>query len=269
MKVPWLIFLAWCFSASAEDVSRLSSDRAAVERIYYNHRLGVKSAFNLALPPKALEQLVRQDLLKESVLRRVYHFEITPAILDAEVRRIDATTRAPEVLAELKAALDNDPDRFAQTVARPLLVEKELHSRFDNDPEIHAPQRREAERARGELLGARGQSVEKLVSLLRRDHSNALSLTTWQLSPKPPALSPGAETDRKSYFEDLPADLQKVLLVQLRQPGDVSAVIETARDFRLYSMVARTDMALTLAWLTLPKRGYDQWVESLSHEPSL
>lgn len=42
----------------------------------------------------------------------------------------------------------------------------------------------------------------------------------------------GKET--KFYFADLPGELQKVLRVQLRQPGDVSAVIETPGGFLLY-----------------------------------
>src|SRR5216684_4210992 len=50
----------------------------------------------------------------------------SPARPDAEAERINATTRAPEVLAELKAALGNDPARFARTVARPIVVERTL-----------------------------------------------------------------------------------------------------------------------------------------------
>jgi hypothetical protein len=70
----------------------------------------------------------------------------------------------------------------------------------------------------------------------------------------------GAERDRKQYFEDLPGELQQVLRLQLRQPGDVSAVIEAPGRFLLYVVEQKTDTALTVACLSLPKRGYEQWL---------
>jgi hypothetical protein len=70
----------------------------------------------------------------------------------------------------------------------------------------------------------------------------------------------GMDKDRKFYFEDLPAELQRVLRAQLRQPGDVSAVIETPGGFLLYLAEARSDAALTVACLSLPKRSYEQWL---------
>ena len=97
--------------------------------------------------------------LKEEVLKRVYGVQITPAQVAAEAQRINATTRAPDVLAELKTALGNDPERFARTVVKPILVERELRQRFDNDDHLHALevrarlQHREArERRRHEVL---------------------------------------------------------------------------------------------------------------------
>ena len=48
-------------------------------------------------------------------------------------------------LVEIKAALGNDTNRFARTMARPLLVERLLRDKFDNDDSLHATQRRECE----------------------------------------------------------------------------------------------------------------------------
>ena len=41
-------------------------------------------------------------------------------MLDAEVQRINTTTHAPDMLAEIKAALDNDPVKFANVFAKPI-----------------------------------------------------------------------------------------------------------------------------------------------------
>ncbi|HEX4644913.1 MAG TPA: hypothetical protein VH598_04830, partial [Verrucomicrobiae bacterium] len=76
MKKFWMITLvAGAFgrgvAGDAGGVNDLMADRAAVERVYYNHRLGDKPAFEQALPREALEKLVRGDQRKESALRKV------------------------------------------------------------------------------------------------------------------------------------------------------------------------------------------------------
>ncbi len=57
-----------------------------------------------------------------------------------------------------------------------------------------------------------------------------------------------------------------MLRVQLRQPGDVSAVIETPGGFLLYVAMAKTDTALSVACLSVPKRGYEQWLSEQAGE---
>src|SRR6185503_16369611 len=141
-----LLLLSLCSIALADDFASLRADRTAIERVYYNHRLGEKPPFEQVLPPVTLENLVRRDLRKEAVLQRAYRVEVTPAMLESEVQRINTTTRAPEMLAELKAALGNDPARFARAMAKPILVERLLREKFDNDDALHASQRREMER---------------------------------------------------------------------------------------------------------------------------
>jgi hypothetical protein len=273
-------------AALAADLASLRADRAAIERVYYNHRLGEKLPFEQMLAPATLENLVRQDLRKEAALKQAYGVEVTSAMLDAEVQRINTTTRAPEMLVEIKAALGNDPERFARAMAKPILVERLLREKFDNDDALHAPQRRQVEQTRNELLAAKqnGAGCEKLLALLKRSHSNAVTETTWHLGARPaetnaPAadeieikkrFGPNAQvlsspqTDGKAaklYFEDLPGELQNVLRVQLRRAGDVSAVIEMPGGFQLYVTTEKTVAVLSVGGLSLPKRGYEQWLE--------
>ena len=311
----WLfLLLAICVAARADDSSALVRDRTAIERVYYNHRLGQKPPFGQATPPALIERLVREDLRKEAVLQQAYSVTITPALLEAEVQRINTTTRAPDMLAEIKAALGNDPAGFAQAFAKPFLVERLLRDKFDNDEALHAPVRQEAEKVRQKLLAqdpnpggrasprahlspenrARGDArppdrAVALVALLNASHSNEVSEVTWQLGARPaeanaPAADPDEleikqrfgpnaqlissphrpERDRKQYFEDLPAELQRVLQVQLRQPGDVSAVIETPGGFLLYLAREKTDTTLGVTCLSLPKRSYEEWLSKQS-----
>ena len=271
---------------AAADVPAPCADRTAIERVYHEHRTGTRKPFEETMPPAQIERLVKNDLRKEAVLKAVYQVEITPALVAAEVRRIEATTRAPEILAEIKAALGNDPVRFAQSMARPIVVDRMLRARFDNDDVLHAPQRREAEAARDKLKA--GQTVPDL-----RDD-------VWQLTPRPAEDAPApqavpaatkastaggiytneatanlaqsltpvapADKDRKHYLEDLPADLQRVIKAQLNQPGDVSAVIEMPDGFLVFRCIARDAATLKTSCLTIHKRGYNEW---LAQQPKI
>jgi hypothetical protein len=286
-----LALLASGFTVLADDFTALCAGRAAIEHVYYNHRLGEKPPFEQVLPPATLENLVRQDLRKEAALQKVYGIVVTPALLDAEVQRINTTTRAPAILVEIKAALGNDPGRFANAFAKPILVERLLRDKFENDDALHAPQRRQVERTRNELLAAKKNCADcdKLLALLKRSHSNAVTETTWQLGAHPAEtnapvadeieikqrfganaqiLSPPSAggQEPKFYFEDMPGELQNVLRVQLRQPGDLSAVIEMPGGFLLYVCKSKTCESLCVAVLLVPKRSYEQWLAELEEK---
>lgn len=275
-----------------DDFAGLCASRTAIERVYYQHRLGQKPPFEQISPPSLIERMVRDDLRKEAVLKKTYNVEIDPAMLDAEVQRIHTTTRAPEMLAEIKTALGHDPAKFANAFAKPFLVERLLRQKFENDDTLHAAQRRLCEQERAKLLAAKtnGITATNLLALLKAGHSNQVSETTWQLTIRPAETktpsageieirkrfgpeaqvlsSPRSEKDPKFYFEDLPAGLQRLLRVQLCQPGDVSAVVEAPAVFLLYLCEARTNGTLTVGCLTIPKRSYEQWLEEQGKELS-
>ena len=127
-----------------------------------------------------------------------------------------------------------------------------------------------------------------MLALLKASYSSQVTEVSWQLGARPvetnaPAAdeleikqrfgpnaqlisSPRGAEGRKQYFEDLPDELRRVLRVQLRQPGDVSAVIEAPGGFLLYVAEEKTETALTVACLSLPKRSYEQWLAEQTAE---
>jgi hypothetical protein len=283
----WLLVLIGMGSvALADDFAALVADRAAIERVYYDHRAADKPSFEQVLPRATLKRLVREDLRKEAALRKTYGVEVTPAMLQSEVQRINTTTRAPEMLAEIKAALGNDTNRFARAFAKPFIVGRLLRQRFDNDDGLHAAQRQQVEQTRNDLLAAKTNSADfaKLLALLKQRHFDAVIETTWQLGARPEE-KPGAPSEdemevrqrfgpsaqilspppangheRTFYLADLPGELQNVLRVQLRQAGDVSAVIEMPTGFLLHVAKERTAQMLSVAAIFVSKRSYEQWL---------
>ncbi len=58
MRMNLWLFLLLVYSAAArgDDLAVLLRDRAAIERVYYNHRLGQKPPFEQATPPALIEE---------------------------------------------------------------------------------------------------------------------------------------------------------------------------------------------------------------------
>lgn len=292
------LLLVQCSTVLADDFDRLCEGRAAIERVYYNHRLGEKAPFGQASPPTLIERIVREEQRKEAALRKIYGLEISSAQLDAEVRRINATTRAPEMLVEVKAALGGDPQKFARVFAKPFLVERLLRDRFENDDALHAPQRRIAETLRNRVLEVKESGFDPRFGVLKQcQDGDVHGQVTWEMTPRPATAAPASrasaaaptetkasggiyrieataqvaqvlsspeeprqDKERKLYFEDLPDRLKALLLTQLRQPGDISAVIETPGGFQIYLARERNNSQLVAAVFTLRKLGYEEWL---------
>jgi hypothetical protein len=283
----------------ADDFAALVSDRTAVERVYHNHRLGTKPPFEQAVPAAQVERLVQADLRKEALLAKVYHVEVTSPQVEADVKRIDLETRAPEMLAEIKVALGNDPARFARTVAKPIVVDLELRRRFENDDRLHGAQRKQVETTREKILAAqlKENPWEAVLNAIRKCTGGTVSEVTWQLGPRPEAaqspnppapiasplavkarsnkysldataqfaqsLSPverPSEPADESWFKNLSPELRTVLCAQLQKRGDVSAVIETSNGFLLFVAEERTEKSSSAAALSVPKISFDQWL---------
>lgn len=263
-----LLGVAWwpgCSESRADDFNELLADRTAIERVYYNHRTGTKPPFEEVLPVEQLRRLVDRDVTREAALKKYFHIEVATAQVDSEVARINQNTRAPEILVEIKVALGNDTNRFARSFARPIVVERELRERFENDDKLHASMRKEAETVRTELLAARSgaEGLSSQLKCLAKSSMGAVGEHTWEFVHITATQNEASPT-KATRFSELPPRLQQVLTTQLRNVGDVSAVVETPSGFLIYLAKERTDTMLTVVSLNLPKLDCDTWLAQQS-----
>jgi N-acetylneuraminic acid mutarotase len=114
--------------------------RTAVEEVYWAERIwpeansGPKPGLSEVVTPAGIAALVDESLAQSLALEQFWQAPITGAMLQAEVDRMAAASRQPAVLQALFATLDHDPVLVAECLARPLLAERLLHDRFENDP---------------------------------------------------------------------------------------------------------------------------------------
>ena len=238
------------------------------------------------MPRATLEKLVRTEIRTEQLLLRVYHTEISEAQVQAEITRIDQSTRAPEVLRELKQALGNDSRRFGRTVVRPMLVDTELRDRFANDDSLHFQMRRQLDGLRIKILSLKPKgNLLPEVESARTSGIGEVNEIKWALSDKQTAriapettngpissggrysLRPLQEPSpsfnggpKPADFSKLPARMQSILKSQLQKPGDVSAIIELPTEFLLCILKERSPTTLVVASAVLRKRNYDDWL---------
>ena len=297
---------------SSEITPAKIADRTAIEKVYYDNRLGSKPPIEEVLTPDKIVRILQSERKKGTILRQRYNVEVTESALEDEIRRINLTTRAPQTLKQLKAALDNDETRFAETVARPDVVDRWLRGRFANDPVIHLAQRALAEKARKRLLALPEHStISRLLETVRAISAGQSNMRlnepqpfflgprpqqdgTFQnrlelaIPPSEPAKTsaqsasyeiesslqflqilphPGISRhqnlpdNERNYLSDLDPRLRRILLLQLQQPGDVSALLELGQEFILFFATDRSANVLELGSLIVFKQKYKSWVE--------
>ncbi len=137
--------------ASARDLSfeeRVKAEEA-IERVYYSHQIGATKPFEEAVPRGLLERKVRTYLRESLALERIWQRPITSGMLLKETERIARSTRMPDRLLEIYAALGNDPFLIQECVARPALAGRLARSFYENGPGMREPATRKGEKGRG------------------------------------------------------------------------------------------------------------------------
>jgi N-acetylneuraminic acid mutarotase len=111
----------------------------AIEEVYWQHRIWPKDNPNPKPPLDAvmsraqIERKVEDYLHDSQLLADRQQRPITPSELQAEMDRIVAHTKQPDVLRELLAALNNDPFVIAECLARPVLANRLVHGVRNED----------------------------------------------------------------------------------------------------------------------------------------
>lgn len=266
--------------ASQAEIEQLYEWRAKLERIYHESRLPPKKPFDEVFPPSVIENLVMSDLHKERVLEKAYGVTVTQAMLEEEVRRIEIDTKDEGTLARIKTALGPEREGYAETVVRPIIVERLLRLMFYQDKATHAAEREKAISSRRAMeTGSRIEGTEEQKWLLSSRpaevsppasniqpstaNSSAPNYTNQATAQLAQVMGGGgqASKDTKQYFSDLDPELAAVLKKHLQNPGDVSPIIETTEGFSIYKALEITSDFWKVRLCYIPRRSYEKWLK--------
>jgi hypothetical protein len=116
----------------------------SLERVRASHRGGDAAAFDERYPRELWLEKAMEVLRTSRCLAERYGVSVDDGALSRELARMCGSSRAPERLEELFAALDHDAVRIKEGLVRPVLVERLLRRRVSWDQEIHGAARAEA-----------------------------------------------------------------------------------------------------------------------------
>src|SRR5215472_9728809 len=136
------------FGANGHDSGSLSfaervAYQRAIEDVYWRHRIWPKEnpdpkpSLDAMMSQAQIEKKVADYLRNSQALEDYWQRPLTTEQLQAEMDRMAANTRRPEMLRELFDALGNDPVVIAECLARPTLAERLLTSWRSQDQPSH------------------------------------------------------------------------------------------------------------------------------------
>ena len=229
-----------------------------LERIRHLRRGGDPARFSELMPPEALEARVRRYLLQSSMVDAYStRLSLTDAKLQAELERICRTTRAPQALKALLAALDNNAYLAREILVRPILAERMTRSLYASDASFHHDERLRAEALLSRLQASGGRDMPALAD------GEAVLFGTVVLQ------SPG-QTHRVGV------ELDEVTLArrhaELTRTPEAPRLRTTSEAYVIERLVRRNGRepgageaeplrSLEIESLSVPRRPYEAWLE--------
>lgn len=222
--------------------------RGKVSEIYYP---GSNKAYI------ALAQLSRA-YLSEKVLESLGH-KVDEQTLQAESKRIDENTKAPEVLKKIKDAYGMDKQGYTKTFIRVTYDERYLYNEvFLKSRDIHKEQYLKAQ----SIIRESQQSPEKFMEISKKYGQDAKALKISEkegikpVEDKKQAEGPGP--DRENVGMEQATRL--IEMVSKVKPGEVyPELVEWQEGFQILKFVKKEGDTYIVESVSIPKRDFDEW----------
>jgi N-acetylneuraminic acid mutarotase len=242
--------------------------QGAIERVYDSHQVGATRPFAEAVPRARLESKLRTYLKQTAALERFWRTSVTAEMLSQELRRMVASTRMPDRLRELEAALGDDPFLIQETLARPALVDRLARNFFASDATIHGKERREAEALREELTQGRLDP--------RSEHPRRTLVEVVRVDPVAgtegvDARALGGGRIDSSRLELQPDAFDQVLTMMPYGRGEVGQVQDEREAFAIRVLLTmkekiKKEDTLRVATFVVRKLPWDEWWASVESD---
>ena len=229
--------------------------KIAVEQSYGNASIGAETA---------LAALIGDAL--ECEVGRVNGVGATPEELHAFSKHVDETSRAPEILAKVKAAFGGDKAAYERLYLAPRILNQKLRSYYSRSSEIHITARTAIEKAYA--VTASGKSLPDAAK------ECGLEYAKFEYGGMNPAQPPellklvaGAEPENDPLL---------ALLSKLAVGETNKTIVEDDIQYRVLRFLAKNGPKYSVEAICAPKRSFEEWFKEKAgtikieiHDPGL
>jgi len=213
--------------------------RIGIARAYGNR--GVSDA-------EALLSLVN-DALEREIARRT-GIIVTAKELTGFTRHVDASSKAPKVLAAVKTVFDGDVTAYRRIYLAPKMINRELHLWFSRDSKIQEQQRQSIQQAYAFVLS--GKPFKEAAS--------ASGLTVVERKYEATSkIAPGA---LKAFYPNGVSSISegfKKVLNQITIGEILHTIIENDESYRVVRLQGKTGNSYQTTEIISPKRLFEAW----------
>ncbi len=248
-----LVVLPVSAAAGMLSIADRLNSRRAIEQVYWEHRIwpsenpGPKPPWSAVQSEGSIRDRVEEVLARTRALRERWSEPIDASRLQAEIGRIVRETRDPDRLRELFAAVGNDPERIAEVIARPLLVDRLIRKRFVEDEHIHASTR---ERARSGWQRA-------IAGVPFRDLGASVRQVSWVRRGQSPSDDADIEMGDEEWA--IATDRLKALFGGSTSLAGISPLEDTDGCVRFMRVLRLLPDSIELEVASWPKLEFDDW----------
>jgi len=206
----------------------------------------------------ALAQLI-QGYLDEEVLKQL-GYQVDEATWEAESKRIDESTKAPDILKKIKDVYGLDHKGYIKTFIRPVYSGRYLYNEvFLKSPEFQKEERAKAENFMREVQAAPDQFTEIAEKMGLKPGQLLVSekegIQPYEESKK--KLEPAGRPMEPAGIEQAKFMIEKVKNLQ---PGQVHPeIIEWQEGYQVLRLVGKEGEAYVIGSVSIPKKDYGEW----------
>lgn len=191
-------------------------------------------------------------LINEALEREVAHkFGLLPTAAEVAAlnKHINTTTKAPDILQEIKECFGADIDGYNKTYIEPKILNVKLHAYHSNDTIIQAAPRAAINRAYGMVTMGKTTFQQVAKSLgLHFYYDTLLIAGIKDTAPK------GAVVSEENSLGKIASALKAGELY--------GRIIESNIQYTIMALVERNNMRAVIACIIADKANYDTWFES-------
>jgi hypothetical protein len=191
------------------------------------------------------------DLIEEEVAH-AHGLSVTREEVASFSKHVDENTKASEILEKVKALFGQDVDAYERIYLRPRLMNRKIRYYYSRNPEIHAAQRAQIEKAF--RLAASGRPLRAAAEECRLRHA-AFEIEDGSLN-LPPLLS------RYSREEEVLKNPLLPLIERLSEGELFKDIVEDDRTYRVIKLIAKKPGKYSLEAVVAEKEPFDRWLEA-------